>query len=136
MVFFCGIIKGMILLCLCYLDIRIFFQGVLGLILMNLQAKLIRSAWFYIFASLICKPPHFLDCVIVCQLTRWIFLLVLHEPQMKSLTIPLIVSVVLAGRWKYCIICLGMAERTNFAKVNLHAIVKVFVFQLHNLASW
>lgn len=120
--------------CLRYVDMTIFFQGVLGLRLMNLQVKLVNCAWFCIFVSLICKPQHFLDCVIACQFTRWIFILVMHEPQMKSLTIRLIISVVLTGNWKDCIKWVGMAERTDLAKVNQPAIVKVFVFQLHNLA--
>lgn len=54
---------------------------------------------------------------------------------MKFVTIRLIVSVSLTGSWKHYIICVGMAERTDLARVNCPFIVKVFVFHFHSLAS-
>lgn len=54
---------------------------------------------------------------------------------MKSLIVRLIISEVLTGSWKHCIMCVGMAESTDLANVSLPAMVNVLVFQLHNLAS-
>lgn len=81
-----------------YLAWRTCFQIDLSVKRRKRHAKELRSDKFCYCESQIWRPLDFFRRVIVFQLTRWIFLPSLEDPQTKSLKILLIESTVLEGR--------------------------------------